>query len=1430
MKRTFNKKLFLWLLAGTIVLGGAIHGVHTLQAKQTAKGLLRLADEAEGKKNLKKAADYLYRYLSFMPADDDALARYGLILDELAVKNPRLRDKALEALDQVLRRKPERADVRLAAAKCALSMNRFADARAHLDYLLKTNAPKDGELYHLLGRCYIGEGKFDMAAKELKEAIKYPPKKIESYLVLAEVTWRKLNQPVEADGIVDKMVQEKSSGLAHLARASYKRARAAAGVSSNLQEKLLQDGREDIKKAREMAPDDAEVILGIAEWWLGEREPGGARHNTRLLETARTELERGLKLHPGKAPMYLSLCRLETTAGRMEQAIDCLRQGLKQVTDQDRLELRFILADLLIDQGLLGEADEIITAVRREIGKSPPLDFLEASVQVKQQKWLMASKTLESIRLALTKQWPRLSHRADLLLGQCYAQLGDTDQQYAAFKRVVVAEPLSIPGSAGLSQALIALGRVPEAIEVYERFVPRAHHLKLKIAQLLVEHNLGLPAMKQNWSEVDALLQEMKKAYRDSPPMLAEIYVVEASAASAQGNFELAQGLLENAMKAQPDKIEPWITLAFLASREPKGGMEKTLTKLEEAKGKFGDRPELRLAFAWYWLRHGGPEAKQAIARLTENLPVDKQAQRTLWHGFAKIYKSLADPARTKQCLVELDKLEPSNLVTKLNLFDSAVETGDTDAMGKLIKAMREIEGNKGKRWRYAEVIRQIWEAQKRDDKKGLPEAKALLDKLAEEQPGWHRVPTCQGYLQELLGNREAAVKHYLNAIDLGERNQAVIDRIISLLGRMKRQADIAKLYDKLPDPLTVHGNLKYVAMDMALRKQDYTRALALAKKAVEDDPKDYRNYLWLAQVYMRMQETEQQAQAEPALRQAVALASDAPETWVALVKYLVIAKHKDMAESEILNAEKKLPPKERPLALAQCYEALGNLEKAKTWYQAALAAQPEDLAALQSLAKVCFALGQVQETENCLRRIISLKDKYPEEAAEARTSLAVVLSFGGKSHQQLREAYKDLGMLLDSAQAINPVEETFEQLKKQTTEQLRAKATAMALLRQRPYRLAAKGILEHIINERQPTANDQFLLGQLYDSLGEWPKAIAHLSAAVRNDDKNFLYLTQYARSLLRHGEANAVPTLLDKLKKLYPTAAATAEIEARLYHAQGNGKKAAKVLMEYAENNKDALLGVAILLDELQQTEDAEKMLGQFISKSKAPESRLLLAQFLGKHGRLKEAFDECEKAAQNCRPEALAATTLTILYETENTKAHYGACCELVAKWLTTAMQKERTPVLLNYLGALYNLQGNFSESEATYRSVLQLKPNDVTALNNLAWLLAFQPQKNAEALAKIKQAIDVAGPQAGLLDTLGVIHVAGGRAQDALAILKAVVAEDPSASHYFHLAQAYYLAKNSTTALTALNEADRLDPTQKSLHPLDRAARIRLLKLL
>src|SRR5437868_2352717 len=84
-----------------------------------------------------------------------------------------------------------------------------------------------------------------------------------------------------------------------------------------------------------------------------------------------------------------------------------------------------------------------------------------------------------------------------------------------------------------------------------------------------------------------------------------------------------------------------------------------------------------------------------------------------------------------------------------------------------------------------------------------------------------------------------------------------------------------------------------------------------------------------------------------------------------------------------------------------------------------------------------------------------------------------------------------------------------------------------------------------------------------------------------------------------------------------------------------------------------------------------------------------------------------------------------------------------CGLEA-WLNGALaQKPHTPAFLILLGNLRERQERYADAEALYRRVIEGDPHQIEALNALAYLLALQGVKAAEARELVQRALDRGG---------------------------------------------------------------------------------------
>ena len=1418
-EKRLNVKFLAGLLAGATLFVIGMHVIHGFQVKCNAGALLRRTDQAERDGNLQLAVDYLSQYLAFAPADAEALARYGLLLAEPGlIKSPKAVQRAYLVLENSLRRSPERQDVRRRAVRLAMDLRRFTEVGEHLTYLLRAH-PEDGELQVLLGRCHEATREYQQARRAYEAAIGHPPAAIETYGRLASLLRRRAEDVLQGKEtksevlrLADERIEEMVRGHERSFRAYLLRARYRQEVAPSADDPAtFAAAEQDVRRAQELAPDEVEVIVAAAE--LGQRQAARAAREQPDAPAARdyrakvrTLLERGNQRHPQEWRLYQALARLEVQEGHPEAALTWLRTGLKHLSRQH--DLRWDLAELLIQQRQFREAADAIQRLGREGFLPAALDYLNASLLAQEESWGPAAEFLERAYLLLLGQtYPSqdgfgadVAQRTGLLLGRCYEQLGDADRANAAYARVVAQDPRSVAGRLGVAATHATMGRLGEALDQYEQVLrlPGAPPAAwMEVARLLILRNLG--SDRPDWREVDKVLAESEQLR----PRPIQVVILRAEYYVGQKQFDRARAVLEAESTADGRRpVEVWVALAELEERQ---GNPAAPAVLAEAERQLGDRVELRLARARYCGRHPGAEARADLARLVPGMEkFSREDQEQLLRGVARAYNQIGEADESERLWGQLAERRPNLLDAKVVLFDLALQRGDEETMQRRIQEIKKTEGDGGAIWRFCQVGRLIHRATQRH-KEGLEEARSLLAVVARQRPNWGRVPLCEAEIDDLQGNGVAALVNYRRAIQMGERGTLATRRAVELLYQHGRHAEAYQLLRDMPEPTFSAGNLPRVAAEVALRAQDKARALSYAQKAVANESKDFRDYIWLGQIYWAAGDLKK---AEAALYRARALADTEPDAWVALVFYLAASNQIAKAQAELDRAEHKLARDSAALALAQCCEAVGRLEKANELYRAAVAAKPDDLATLSGAAAFFMRTGQVQDAQ---RHLVKIRDQFreaaPEAAGWARRMLAVLLTLQG-DYRQAREALAMLAPdsgLPGKASGDDPVQDK------------RTKAMILAMRPNRQERKEAIRILEGLLERRTATPDDQFLLAQLYETTGDWPKARKRLLALIGlPEGHQAAYLSHFARSMLGHGERDEAEAALKKLERIEPAAYGTLEIRARVLYASGKKAEAVALLQSHVKDSPADTGAVAVLLEELGEAEGAEALYRELVNRSKQPESTFVLVHFWRRQHRYQEALDACDRAWQTCRPEAVAQACLSVLAEAPHDPAQYAR----VERRLQEAVQKAPKALGLQAASAvLAKLQDRYNEVEAVYRRILELDPRNAPALNNLAWLLACQG-RGPEALELVRRAYEIKGPDPGLLDTRAVAYLAIGQSGLALKDLEEAVTESSSPDVYFHLARAYHMARDRKAAREALRRARAGGIKEADLHPRER----------
>jgi tetratricopeptide (TPR) repeat protein len=1383
--RQLNVKLALILIvSGSLVLAG-VFLVHYLQASRIANAFLWHAQRAEEEDRPDQVANYLKRYLEFRPHDIEERAHLGRVLasDRLAV-SARTRENALFVLEPVIAREPDRMDLRRLVVRLSMAFTppRLEKAKEHLDILEKA-LPDDGEVAHYLGELFQADKKdpqgLEKAVQWYTTSVEKAPERIATYVRLAGLLREPLNRAEQADGVMDDMVRANAQSFrAYLFRGRY-----------HLKNGSLDKAGQDLERARELALDDADVLLALADL-------AGARSKW---EAARADLQRGLERFPKDARFYQARSRLEVQAGQRRQAVECLRQGVNVLSGQAQADLLWTLANLLIDDSDWTQAEAVVGRLSQTGSAPTAVQYLQGRILLGREDWSQAARLLERARFVLGTA-PDLNKellvQVDLSLGQCYDRLNEPTRQLEAFRRVVEADQQSVPGRLGMAAALRALGQTGEAIKQYQQLadLPQAPVQRwIELARLQMERILvsGLG----EWKEVEEALQRAERAAKAQPstsdeqPEAVELVILRTQILVAQDKVPEARQLLANAWEAHPKQTVFGVGLAEIEERQ--GHWEEAWALLDSVARQAGsDSVEVALARARYWANRRSPEAGAAVVKLGEHLDQlkpDDQARLLEGLGDAAFrLGELKDAERFWSRLAELPR-HSKDLHLRLLLFDLALQAGDEQCMQQALEAIRNIEGSQGVLARYGAALRLIWLA-KNGHKEGLEEARGLLDQVAAQRPTWPAVALAKAEIATLTGNPEQAILHYRSAMSLGDHSPRVVRPLVQVLYQCQRFSEADQEIRRLQKQ-ALSGEMSRLAAELSLRTQDPVRAERIALDALKADSTDYRDFLWVGQILAASGRNPQEA--EQKLRRAVALGEAHAETWVALVQFLVVRDRKPDAQAVLDEAQSKLPPDQAPLALAQCQELLGRLDQAQNHYRAALAAKPDEAFVLRSVAGFFMRTARPHDAEPLLRKVLARQVKVSDhDVSWARRGLAVVLAAGG-GFRQLPEALALVGLRLDPAG--NLVEDK-PLPPEDAPEEQRARARVLASFKLRSLREKAIALLEELRQRHALSADDQFLLVQLHEAAGSWPKACEHVRELLASQGRKPLYVAHYAQGLLHEkklDEARAWIAELEKWEKDHqaePGSLGSVDLRVLAYRLEG-------------------------------KPDDAVSLLKAHVTRSGAkPEEIITLIGLYGRLHRLPEALKLCEQCWKTCPPDVASAASLAVLRGGKPADQQ----CAQVEDWLNASQQKNGpSTALLLQMADLQDLRGRYKESAGLYRKVLELDPKNVVALNNLAWLLALKEGRGEEQM--INQAIESSGARPELLDTSAVVYLALRQPDKAIAALeRAANLDTPTGTRYFHLARAYQLANNPAEAAKAFRKAKELGLQRTQLHPVEQIA--------
>jgi len=144
-------------------------------------------------------------------------------------------------------------------------------------------------------------------------------------------------------------------------------------------------------------------------------------------------------------------------------------------------------------------------------------------------------------------------------------------------------------------------------------------------------------------------------------------------------------------------------------------------------------------------------------------------------------------------------------------------------------------------------------------------------------------------------------------------------------------------------------------------------------------------------------------------------------------------------------------------------------------------------------------------------------------------------------------------------------------------------------------------------------------------------------------------------------------------------------------------------------------------------------------------------------------------------------------------------------MATKWMKQYPKDSAMPLML---AEVSQRRGNVAEAKTGYRQVLDIEPENATALNNLAWILT--EEGDAKGLEYAEAAHRLAPFNPGVIDTLGVAVLKSGDAKRGVALLRMASVLAPKQQDIrLHLAKALIASGDKAGARKELDNLGSLD---------------------
>ncbi|GEM_PF-2803392 len=1036
-----------------------------------------------------------------------------------------------------------------------------------------------------------------------------------------------------------------------------------------------------------------------------------------------------------------------------------------------------------------------------------------------------------------------------LRLARAYRRLGQTGQAIALLDQVLNVAPGHVPSRLELTELLLE-----------DRDIARARQ------QLALLRQFGATPQQLQAVELTIAMVEGDQAtsaslYRTLPEETPAQMRNKATVALRLNRRDEVIRLLEAARKVEPDRVNiPLLVSLYVADNQP----AKARELVDEALA--ADPNNRQLQMLAQQIENPDPQQLEDFRRETI-LGIEDEFTREI--QLFDLERDLGNHEAALQHLRRAAELRPDDLGVKSAMFQVALHERDWNRAEELARELAAADhddaGGALIRFQLALARGQTAEA--------LEHAREAVRRL----PHFARSYVALGQALAAQGRFDDAVTEFRRALERRSNNVEALRGIIGCYYALN-QPDNARRY--IEQARRIRPNDPYFAeleLDYIQRYGDPTQAFAARERAVEQRPDDPMARLQLGQVYQqaaRYAESRRNSQAATqhlnkaadVYRKAIEKWPDELQFYASLAEVQVALEQVDRAEQTLRQILQRDAWKETAAPhqlLAEFYARLGRIPQAEFELRQAMIKSGSDMTVRLQLANFLSQIGKVNEA------LAELEGVRNHPAAQ-RQRVEILLRAGQvklaeEALQQAIDANPDALDLKAQLASVYFATERYDQAMRVVGEVLAQDGeNVLALLTRGRIRVvrgetdAAIADLNRVLELSKQNVDARLALAAAYRQRNNWDAAIRQLEEAV-----SIQPLNKVLRQQLVDMYASAQPSprwleaqrLVDETRQMpqFQNDPDWAAAAARLWRRRGVTENALAAIADARRLSGDDTL----LMDEylqvllnardyrriLRETEtlaagdeapawvyhframaqkglnDRAAALAEYergIARAEARNDQAGIGQLIQSLGREIGADDAIRHMGDRIDTEPAWQLLALHLYHQSNQLDAGLALLNRVDQSKLTDVQKQQ---FLRIAGLIYSSVSPVpmaEEARDAYLQLLDLDPDAIDVLNNLAYLLmdTMRPSQPEQAVIYSQRAMDLLSRQGrselAVQDTHGWIltHLPG-RLDEGLNILLEVAnrgADFPDV--YYHLGEAYLRKGSVDNAIPQLERAQQV----------------------